>query len=129
MEEATKTNCPFCGEFDKDRVIYEDSTWVVVEDGYPVSKGHCLIIPKRHVEDYFSLNWMETQDLPKLLGVIKIKLDCKYHPNGYNVGFNCGKAAGQTVPHFHLHVIPRYDGDMDDPRGGVRGVIPSKQKY
>lgn len=125
-------NCPFCGienKVDKSRIIYEDSTWVAIEDGYPVSKGHTLLIPKRHCKTYFDLNYLELASVGVTIGIIKMMLDKKYKPNGYNIGVNCGEASGQTVPHCHIHIIPRYNGDMEDPRGGVRGVIPSKQKY
>lgn len=121
--------CVFCEKFDSDRIIYEDSTWMAVLDGYPVSKGHTLLIPKRHCETYFDLNYVESSTLASTINVVKNVLDAKYNPNGYNIGINCGKSAGQTVMHCHIHIIPRYDGDVEDPRGGVRGVIPSKQKY
>lgn len=121
--------CVFCEGVEKDRVLYEDSTWIAIEDKYPVSKGHTLLIPKRHCTDYFGLNNVEWLSLSPTIDVIKIILDNKFHPSGYNIGVNCGKSAGQTVMHCHIHIIPRYDGDMEDPRGGVRGVIPSKQKY
>jgi diadenosine tetraphosphate (Ap4A) HIT family hydrolase len=121
--------CVFCEKFDSDRIIYEDSTWMAVLDGYPVSKGHTLLIPKRHCETYFDLNYVESSTLASTINVVKNVLDAKYNPDGYNIGVNCGKSAGQTVMHCHIHIIPRYDGDVEDPRGGVRGVIPSKQKY
>ena len=125
-------DCPFCNineKIDKNRIIYEDSTWIAVLDGFPVSKGHTLLIPKRHCETYFDLNYVESSTLAATINVVKNVLDTKYNPNGYNIGVNCGKSAGQTVMHCHIHIIPRYDGDVEDPRGGVRGVIPSKQKY
>ena len=125
-------NCPFCGienKVDKSRIIYEDSTWIAIEDGYPVSKGHTLLIPKRHCKTYFDLNYLELVSVGVTIGIVKMMLDTKYKPNGYNIGVNCGEASGQTIPHCHIHIIPRYNGDMEDPRGGVRGVIPSKQKY
>ena len=121
--------CLFCKGFDKNKIVYEDSTWVAVEDGFPVSKGHTLLIPKRHCETYFDLNYVESSTLGATLNVVKRILDSKYSSNGYNIGTNCGKASGQTIHHCHIHVIPRYDGDVEDPRGGVRGVIPNKQKY
>ena len=121
--------CVFCEKFDSDRIIYEDSTWMAVLDGYPVSKGHTLLIPKRHCETYFDLNYVESSTLAATINVVKNVFDTKYNPNGYNIGVNCGRSAGQTVMHCHIHIIPRYAGDVEDPRGGVRGVIPSKQKY
>ena len=122
-------DCIFCKEFNKDRIIYEDSTWVAVLDEYPVSKGHTLLIPKRHFETYFDLEYQEVSTIGVTIGVIKLTLDSMYHPSGYNIGVNCGASAGQTIPHCHIHIIPRYDGDMEDPRGGVRGVIPTKMNY
>ena len=122
-------NCIFCEKFDKDRIVYEDETWVAVYDLYPVSEGHTLLIPKRHCESYFNLNYLEFESLGVTIGIIKMILDKKFNPTGYNIGVNCGKSAGQTVMHCHIHIIPRYNGDMEDPRGGVRGVIPEKQKY
>lgn len=122
-------NCVFCKDFDKNRIIYEDSTWVAIYDNYPVSKGHVLVIPKRHCETYFDLNFIELESVSVTIGIVKRLLDKKFKPDGYNIGINCGEAAGQTVKHCHIHIIPRYKGDMEDPRGGVRGVIPEKQKY
>jgi diadenosine tetraphosphate (Ap4A) HIT family hydrolase len=125
-------NCPFCNidkTIDKDRIVYQDDTWIAIYDNYPVSQGHVLLIPKRHVKTFFELNILELESVGLTIGIIKMILDKKYHPTGYNIGANCGESAGQTVMHCHIHVIPRYDGDMDDPRGGVRGVIPGKQKY
>jgi diadenosine tetraphosphate (Ap4A) HIT family hydrolase len=88
-----------------------------------------LLIPKRHCADYFELNYIETSTLAATLNVVKNILDSRYTPNGYNIGVNCGEAAGQTIKHCHIHIIPRYEGDVENPRGGVRGVIPSKQNY
>ena len=95
-------------------------------DSYPVSKGHCLIIPRRHVAEYFQATAKSSACFNRLSWDI---IDRDFNPDGYNVGINIGKSAGQSVPHIHIHMIPRYKGDMEDPRGGVRGVIPHKQKY
>ena len=124
--------CTFCDiekRIDESRIIYQDSTWVAILDGYPVSEGHTLLIPKRHCETYFDLNYLELESLGVTIGIVKRLLDTKYHPNGYNVGVNCGEAAGQTIMHCHVHIIPRYNGDCENPRGGVRGVIPNKMSY
>jgi diadenosine tetraphosphate (Ap4A) HIT family hydrolase len=124
--------CPFCDIeklIDEDRIIYQDSTWIAILDNYPVSKGHTLLIPKRHCKSYFDLNFIELESVGVTIGVIKRLLDTKYKPDGYNIGINCGEAAGQTVMHCHIHIIPRYNGDCENPRGGVRGVIPEKQHY
>ena len=125
-------NCHFCEiekKVDTDRIVYQDDTWIAIYDNYPVSQGHVLLIPKRHVKTFFELNILELESVGLTIGIIKMILDKKYHPTGYNIGANCGESAGQTVMHCHIHIIPRYDGDVDDPRGGVRGVIPGKQKY
>ena len=98
-------------------------------DNYPVSEGHTLLIPKRHCETFFDLSDVENQYFIATLNVVKGILDGRYNPDGYNIGMNCGEAAGQTVMHCHIHIIPRYKGDCENPRGGVRGVIPSKQQY
>ena len=109
--------------------IIENEIGFVILDGFPVSEGHCLVIPKRVYADYFESTDEEVIGLQKLVIKTKSYLDQNYNPDGYNVGINCGEVSGQTVPHVHIHVIPRYVGDMENPRGGVRGVIPSKQKY
>ena len=101
----------------------------VVLDGYPVSRGHTLIIPKRHVGSFFELEKEEREDILLMLDKAKTSLDSGYAPDGYNIGINDGPAAGQTVPHLHIHLIPRYEGDRDDPRGGVRWIFPEKADY
>lgn len=122
-------NCPFCNLSDNVEIICETENCIAFFDGYPVSEGHTLIIPKRHVESYFSLTYAEKEEIDELMKLCKSILDDRYHPNGYNIGINVGEAAGQSVMHCHVHLIPRYSGDVENPRGGVRGVIPSKQKY
>ena len=121
--------CIFCNGIDKDKVLLESDKWLVIYDGYAVSKGHVLLIPKGHYETYFDLPKEYVLELHGIILKVKKKLDEKFNPSGYNIGANCGKSGGQTIMHCHIHIIPRYDGDMEDPRGGVRGVIPSKQKY
>ena len=122
------TTCIFC-DLPEERIQYESDLWLVVRDGFPVSPGHTLIIPKRHVSDYFEINEHEHSTLQSVINITKDQLDAEFNPSGYNIGINCGEAAGQTVFHLHVHLIPRYLGDMDDPKGGIRGVIPEKQKY
>jgi diadenosine tetraphosphate (Ap4A) HIT family hydrolase len=102
---------------------------LVIRDGYPVSPGHTLLIPKRHTGSFFDLSEQERGELLTLLDLAKQVLDEEFQPQGYNIGINDGAAAGQTVPHLHVHLIPRFDGDLPDPRGGVRWVIPDKAKY
>jgi diadenosine tetraphosphate (Ap4A) HIT family hydrolase len=100
-----------------------------VLDAYPVSPGHSLVISRRHVADIFDLTASEIGDMLLLVRSARERIDRTLHPAGYNLGVNLGKDAGQTVMHAHVHVIPRYRGDTDDPTGGVRGVIPGKARY
>ena len=118
-------NCPFC---QIDAYLENDSCYARF-DLYPVTSGHTLIIPKRHVATWFDMRLDEQQDAMALIEKAKQYLDKQYQPAGYNIGANCGQVAGQTIDHAHIHLIPRYHGDMQDPKGGVRGVIPEKQKY
>jgi diadenosine tetraphosphate (Ap4A) HIT family hydrolase len=111
------------------QVLYRDEYFFIIEDSFPVSPGHLLIISNRVVTDYFKLSKTEQSALHQCIRKAKEIIENKYKPDGYNIGMNCGSIAGQTVMHFHCHVIPRYKGDMSDPRGGVRGVIPEKMKY
>ena len=101
----------------------------MLRDDFPVSPGHTLVVPKRHVSSFFDLGTEERQALMALLESAKQALDTEYRPAAYNIGINDGPAAGQSVPHVHIHLIPRYEGDRDDPRGGVRWILPDKAKY
>lgn len=120
--------CPFC-EISSERVVFEDKLTICIRDKYPVTKGHSLIITRRHVESFFDLTREERFSVDAMLFRAKEELDSEFAPSGYNIGVNIGRAAGQTIGHVHVHLIPRYEGDMKDPRGGVRGVIPEKQGY
>lgn len=119
-------NCPFCSPQD---IIASNNLAYAIFDRHPVSSGHTLIIPYRHVSSFFDTDGDERQALNELLEECKKLLDRQYAPDGYNIGINCGEAAGQTVFHVHIHLIPRYKEDIDNPRGGVRGVIPEKRLY
>ena len=121
-------NCPFCN-MEPGRLVSESELTVTVRDGFPVSKGHSLIIPKRHVQSFFDLESVEKVEIFQALDDAKHALDREFSPAGYNVGINDGKCAGQTIPHVHVHLIPRYEGDSSDPRGGVRWIFPEKAKY
>ena len=121
--------CPFCRLSRRVEIICETATCVAFYYGYPVSSGHALIIPKRHVANYFDLTNHEREAMNVMLQYVKKKIDERFHPDGYNIGINVNEAAGQSVFHVHMHLIPRYKGDVENPKGGVRGVIPSKQKY
>ena len=125
---ATRDQCIFCN-LSSERIIAENELCLAIRDGFPVSEGHTLIIPKRHVADYFDLTPNEIAAMQTMMKEIKCQLDNELHPDGYNIGINVSAAAGQTVFHVHMHLIPRYIGDVENPKGGVRGVIPGKQKY
>ncbi len=125
---TTSLECPFC-TLPSNRIIERNTVGVVVRDAYPVSPGHTLVIPTRHSASFFDTSLAERDGLLALLFMAKQKLDTEFAPSGYNIGVNDGTVAGQTVPHLHLHLIPRYEGDRQDPRGGVRWVLPDKAKY
>ena len=129
-------NCPFCQKINsKQGILYENDSFVAFYDEYPVSKGHTLIVTKRHVGAYFcgmyksGLTQKEKYDLIDAIDKVQWYLSRVHITDDFNVGFNDGEYAGQTVGHFHCHVIPRYYKDTDDPRGGIRGCIPEKMKY
>ena len=123
------TSCLFCSLPTGREIIAESATAYAIFDKFPVSKGHALVIPTRHVSNYFDLTLQEQMDCLILLNVAKAILQKQFNPDGFNVGINIHAAAGQTVPHAHIHLIPRYQDDVPEPRGGVRGVIPGKQAY
>ena len=122
------TNCVFCNREGFD-IVAENELAIAFLDSCPVSEGHTLVIPKRHVETYFDATPEEHGAISVLVKAVKEMLDDKLSPDGYNIGANVGPAAGQTVFHFHMHIIPRYRGDVEDPRGGVRKVIPSRSAH
>jgi diadenosine tetraphosphate (Ap4A) HIT family hydrolase len=128
MHCAMEKTCPFCDPPEMDVILRNDLCYARF-DRYPVSNGHLLVIPFRHVADFFELTEAELEAAFQLVREAKKKLDGEYRPDGFNVGVNVGSAAGQTVMHVHVHLIPRYRGDMERPEGGVRGVIPEKQVY
>lgn len=121
--------CVFCQLAPKVELLSETATAVAFLDGYPVSEGHTLIVPKRHVANYFDLNIHEQRALWLLVNRCKKILTERYNPDGFNVGINVNEAAGQSIFHVHIHLIPRYKGDVENPKGGVRGVIPGRQGY
>ena len=120
--------CPFC-KLPPERIIDSNDFAFVIRDGFPISPGHTLIIPKRHIGSFFEITQEEREALLKLLDKVKETIDIEFHPDGFNIGINDGPSAGQTVPHLHMHLIPRYTNDQADPRGGVRWIIPEKAKY
>lgn len=121
-------HCPFC-TVPRDRILFESESGLVIRDAYPVSPGHTLVIPKRHVASLFDCSEAEQASLLKLLNLARMDLGREFQVSGFNVGINDGAAAGQTVMHLHMHLIPRYPGDAPDPRGGVRWVLPDKAAY
>jgi len=124
----TNKDCLFCA-IQLDQILIERPLVLAKRDGYPVSKGHTLIIPRRHVASFFDTTEEERQAMLKLLDEMKAILDREHKPDGYNIGINNGPAAGQTVMHLHMHLIPRYAGDIPDPRGGMRWIFPDKAAY
>ncbi|WP_394742933.1 HIT family protein [Natronococcus roseus] len=126
---ANTTECPFCQIVDGDAeatVLLESEDYICFLDKYPVAEGHSLVIPKTHVERFEEL---DDPHIYEFLERAHEVVSAEYEPDATNIGLNNGVAAGQTIPHLHWHIIPRYTGDMDNPEGGVRGVIPDKQKY
>jgi diadenosine tetraphosphate (Ap4A) HIT family hydrolase len=120
--------CPFC-TLPASRVIAKTRRAMVIRDAYPVSPGHTLILPTRHVGSFFALGPGERTELLDLLDQARKQLNTEFCPDAYNIGINDGSASGQTVPHVHIHLIPRYQGDCADPRGGVRWIVPAKADY
>ncbi len=125
MAVKYEPNCVFC-TLPRERIRGENLNAIYIRDSYPVSPGHTLIIPRRHIASVFETTAGEWLEFLVLMDLAKHELDEEFHPDGYNVGINDGPAAGQTVPHLHLHLIPRFNGDRGDPRGGVRWIIPEK---
>ncbi len=123
------TGCPFCNREEGREIIAENAIVYSMYDKFPITKGHTLIITMRHCADYFELTNEEQSACWNMVNDIKSILTEKYHPDGFNIGININETAGQTVPHVHIHLIPRYAGDVKDPEGGVRGVIPEKKNY
>lgn len=128
------SNCPFCkivetSSTSDDRIICDNEEAFLIEDGFPVSEGHSLIVPRRHFKTFFEATEREKKALLQLLDRAKEILDERHEPDAYNIGINDGVAAGQTVPHLHIHLIPRYEKASTDPRGGIRWVIPEKADY
>src|SRR3989338_329403 len=114
-------DCLFCDSRQMEpRTVLGVRYWFVILDKFPVGRGHALVILKRHHPDMFDLSWPEWKELQDVIGHTQEYLDEELEPDGYNVGVNCGQAAGQTVFHLHIHLIPRYKGDVENPRGGIR---------
>ena len=122
-------NCIFCN-ISEESIVNDYKNFFIIRDSSPVTSLHSLFIPKRHIVSYFECNKDEYEEIPLVLQTQKTELKLTDDSiTGFNIGMNIGEDAGQTVFHFHIHIIPRRKGDIDNPRGGIRGVIPDKQKY
>ena len=130
-DEQLSADCLFCRilEFQERTISVANESFVAVFDQYPVSDGHTLIFPRRHVTKMADLTASEMVALGAILKGAQEQLEEHYHPDGYNIGVNEGTAAGQTIPHLHIHLIPRYVGDVEEPRGGVRNIKKSLIPY
>lgn len=122
--------CVFCDRIARAELLISNDLAVAFHDGFPLNPGHTLIVPRRHEPDFLALTVEEQQAIWALVAPARQLIEANGHrPDGYNIGFNVGSAAGQTIDHAHLHVIPRHRGDVNDPRGGVRWVVPSRAAY
>ena len=122
-------SCVFCDRLTRGDLVAANELAVAFPDAFPLNEGHCLIVPRRHEPDFFALTSDEQAAIWALVPVVRRHIEATRVPDGYNVGINVGAAAGQTVDHAHLHLIPRCHADVSDPRGGIRWVIPAKARY
>jgi diadenosine tetraphosphate (Ap4A) HIT family hydrolase len=130
MPSESNMNCPFCWASIESKIIQRLGTTVAIEDKNPVTRCHVLVLPIRHTPDFFSMTFEEKKDADKLIQILCNRITKSDKTvTGFNIGTNCGKSAGQSIMHAHIHLIPRRDGDMPKPKGGVRGVIPDKMDY
>lgn len=128
-EAKTATqSCPFCGK-PQEESLAENELALAFYDAFPVNEGHVLVVPKRHVETFFELTLEEAAAMNEIVFRVKEMLEARFKPDGYNLGVNVGRAGGQTIFHVHMHVIPRYAGDVPDPRGGIRRIKKSLVPY
>jgi diadenosine tetraphosphate (Ap4A) HIT family hydrolase len=121
--------CVFCERLQSGDVLAEEAEAAAFPDAFPLTPGHTLIVPRRHEPDFLALSGDEHAAIWRLVAPVRDIIDRQHRPQGYNVGVNVGAAAGQTVDHAHLHLIPRYIGDVSDPRGGIRWIIPARAPY
>lgn len=126
-----KEYCLFCDKDnqEKHRIILENELFYARWDNFPISPGHAEIVPKRHIISFFELDKKELLQFYELVNKVKKIIDEEYHPDGYNTGNNEGEAGGRTIHHLHFHIIPRYFGDVLNPKGGIRNIIPGKGDY
>ena len=123
-----KADCPFC-DVARESVVAESRHALAIRDRYPVSRGHTLVVPRAHAESLFAQSAEIQADVWRLVAKVRGELQSRLDPDGFNVGLNDGQAAGQIVQHAHVHVIPRFDGDVADPRGGIRWILPEHAAY
>jgi len=129
MTEST-VNCPFCSPSVESKIIERLGSIIAIKDKNPVTEGHILVLPIRHTPDYFFMTSEEKSNADKLIQILRDRIEKSDSTvTGFNIGVNCGKSAGQTIMHAHIHLIPRRDGDTPQPKGGMRGVIPDKMGY
>jgi diadenosine tetraphosphate (Ap4A) HIT family hydrolase len=122
--------CPLCAVLEeREAAVAENALAVLIADAFPLNPGHHLVVPRRHEGDYFALSPEEAAALWELAAEARRIIDAERHPDGYNLGVNVGEAGGQTIGHVHVHVIPRYAGDVADPRGGIRWIVPERAAY
>lgn len=129
LPQSGHTACPFCYPTPGTELISESATVYALLDKYPITPGHTLVIPKQHVGDYFKLSERAKTACWLMVDRARMLLSARFQPDGFNIGINIGTSAGQTIPHVHIHLIPRYAGDVEDPIGGVRHIIPGKGNY
>ena len=130
MTSERAQRCPFCPPDIGPKVLDQCGTVVAIADKHPVTKGHMLILPVRHTPDFFSMTPEEKRDADRLIQLLRDRIEASDAAvTGFNLGVNCGTSAGQTIMHAHIHLIPRRDGDLPQPKGGVRGVIPDRREY
>lgn len=122
------SDCPFCAP-EPERVLRTSPNARALTDLFPIAEGHALVVPRAHVESLFDLPADEQAEVWEMVRTVRADLDAELEPDGFTIGVNDGEAAGQTVPHAHIHVIPRHRGDVPDPSGGIRNVIPGKARY
>lgn len=128
-EEPGGLPCPLCHRIANGEEFAGNGLAAALWDSFPLNQGHALVIPRRHAADYFALSQEEKQGIWRLVDAARERIDRDFRPQGFNIGINVGAAAGQTIFHVHVHVIPRYTGDVEDPRGGVRWVIRARAPY
>jgi diadenosine tetraphosphate (Ap4A) HIT family hydrolase len=122
-------DCVFCERLARGDVIAANEHAAAFPDAFPLNDGHCLIVPRRHEADFLALTWEEQAAIWTLIPAVRRHIEATVVPDGYNIGINVGEAAGQTVAHAHVHLVPRFRADVPDPRGGIRWIIPAKAQY